>query len=207
MALPRVVEEGIAGSWPKRVEVSASSVGAELEEKGKRKMSFAARVKSAEVRKGDNYGDTNWLPPGPNHKAAKHICEVQKVKYVKKGDELYFIDLKVKESTVDGIDTDETFTICINCTKFKGAFAGDVVKFLMAAFGVAEEDVDEDAITMSYGDEQPVAGKLLKIRAVDRVKKGSKEKAREDLTDSDYVTLYDYYETDAEVSEEEEDQD
>lgn len=119
-------------------------------------MGIADVAKSSKIKT-----DTTWITPGD------YLLRVTELKEIEKPGKLLFIsnfdvvESKGEQAIPAGRDT----SFCVDCLKFEGAFAGDVVKFFAALNGLEVDDIDEDGINAGVSPEQPFAGLLISAQA------------------------------------------
>lgn len=139
-------------------------------------MGVASAASNAKVRH-----DTEWLTNGDYE-----LCQVTSMKEVQRPGKLLFIanfDVLMSKGE-EAIPAGRDSGICVDCLKFDGAFAGDVVKFLSALTHTPIDEVDEDGINAAVGSSQPFTGQCLAIKAHPKEKKSKP---------GEFITVYKFF--------------
>lgn len=133
-------------------------------------MSIASIAAGAKVRV-----DTPWMTPGEYT-----LLQVTEVKEIEKPGKLLFIaNMDVLESSGEeaieaGLDTG----YCVDCLRFEGSEAGNILKFLSAVTKTAPQDISQENIEMVLDEEQPLTGALVRAKAWTHVTKNDKHITR-----------------------------
>jgi hypothetical protein len=117
-------------------------------------MGLFSKIKEASVNQGGVY-----VLPG-KYRVRVESCKIGETR---KGEAFFVTDLKILESDNEERPVDSHMSYMVMSSW--DSFESNVKAFIMGVMGCEEEEVDEDMAENAIGEEQPLAGEIVKIEA------------------------------------------
>lgn len=129
-------------------------------------MGIASAAKSAPVK-----SDGSWITPGD------YLLQITQLKEHNPPGKLAFISefVVLRSSGPEAIEPGRDASNYVDCLKFEGSLAGEVLKFYAALDGSDPEDISDEIINAGVSEEQPFAGMLVRAKAWTHVTNKGKE--------------------------------